>query len=133
MDGELLPLLHVDLGAPHPRRRGRDGHHGLFGDGPRVQGLHDEEHGHHLGDAGQLQGRVGVGLVQNLPRGLLHEQGRPGVDLRPRRPDGQDPHTQGQAEQGCAEFLHGQDLLVNVGGPTLCRGGAGYADGQELF
>ena len=106
MDGERFPLLHVDLRASHTRRGGGDGDHGFLGDGALFQGLHDEEHGHYLGDAGQLQGIVGVLLIQDLACGLLHEQNGLGVDLRPRRLGGEEAPAQDQTEKGGEEFLH---------------------------
>ena len=54
---------------------GGDGDKLVQGEAAGVYGLHDQEQGHDLGDAGGLQLLVGVLLEEDGPRLLLHEQG----------------------------------------------------------
>ena len=57
--------------------------HGLVHpQGPVVDGLHHQQEGHHLGDAGRLQLVVGVLFIEHGPGLFFHQHGGPRRHLR---------------------------------------------------
>ena len=75
LHAHLLPLLQVDLGAPHGGGPGGDGDRVGQGDAALVQGLHRQQQGHDLGDAGRFPLVVGALLTQHRARLLFHQDG----------------------------------------------------------
>ena len=72
-DGHGLAHLQIDLAAAFCRRRFRGHHHVVPADPAFLDGLHDQQHGHHLGDAGRCQRFVGVGLKQHRAGFDVHQ------------------------------------------------------------
>ena len=124
--GQLLSLLQEHLGAPHAGGVGGDGNHGVLGETAAVQGFLDEQKGHDLGDAGGLQGFVGVLLIEDLPGGFLHKNGRLGGHLRSRGPDG-DGQEKDEGKEQSKVLFHRRTSRWFFVWLSLCGGGAGYA------
>ena len=74
--GHLFVLLQPDLGAAHGAGVGGGGNDGIVGHLSAVNGLHGEENGHNLGDAGRFQLFVLVFGVENCAGFLFHQEGR---------------------------------------------------------
>ena len=100
---QLLVLLQPDLAAPHGAGVGGGGDGVVVGEASAVDGLHGQQDGHHLCDAGRLQGLVLVDRVEHLARGLLHQKAGLALHRQLRRlgPRGHGPrqHQGGQARQ----------------------------------
>ena len=71
-DGHLLPGFQINLAAPLGRRGLGGGDNIVVVDAPGVDGLHNQQHGHHLGDAGGGQGLVGVLFIEHCAGGYVH-------------------------------------------------------------
>ena len=74
LHGDLLPFGQIHLAAAHGRGVGADGDHVLVVQLSPLDGLHGQQQGHDLGDAGRLQLLVLVLREKHLSRFLLHEQ-----------------------------------------------------------
>ena len=61
---------------------GGDGNHIVQLEPPRVDGLYHQQQCHHLGHTGGLQLVVGVVLIEDGARLLLHQDGGPCLGLR---------------------------------------------------
>ena len=64
-NGHHFPGLQIDLAAPLGGGGLRGRHRVLQGDLSAVHRLHDQQHGHDLGDTGRGQFFVGVGLIKH--------------------------------------------------------------------
>ena len=93
-----LVLLQPDLAASHRAGAGGGGDHVVIAQGPGVDGLHDQQDGHDLGNAGGLQGLVLVDGIEHLPGGFFHQQAGPRLHRQALRP-GRDRQN-GQRRQG---------------------------------
>ena len=71
-DGHLLPGFQINLAAPLGRRGLGGGDNIVVVDAPGVDGLHNQQHGHHLGDAGGGQGLVGVLFIEHCAGSYVH-------------------------------------------------------------
>ena len=106
MDGHLLPFLQVDLRPAHGGRPGGNRDHILHLEAPVVDGLHHQQQGHDLGNAGRLQLVVGILFVKHRAGLLLHQDGGTGFHRRTagNGGGGQDQHNGGH--QGRGAFFH---------------------------
>ena len=106
--GHLLVFLEPDLGAAHGAGVGGGGHHGVVGELAGVDGLHGQEDGHDLGDAGGLQLGVFV-LGKEDGAGLLfHQEGGGRGHVQGADAGGQGQHGAQRREQ----FFHGGSPFV---------------------
>ena len=99
---QLFPLLQPDLAAAHGAGVGGGCDHVLIVENTAVDGLHDQQNGHDLGDAGRFQLRVFVLGVKYGTGVLFHQQCRGGGYLH-------GPNADAQSQNGAQKrqcFFH---------------------------
>ena len=109
---DALPLGQEDLAASHGGGIGADGDGIVIGQGPAVDGLHHQQQGHDLGDAGWLHSLVLIFGVQHLPRFLLHQQRRLRLHRQLHAPGPSRPQRQQHQQEHSAPepFFHHKPL-----------------------
>ena len=107
---QLFPLLQPDLAAPHGTGVGGGDDGVLIAEGSAVDGLHHQQDGHDLGDAGRLQLGMLVLGVEDGAGFLFHQQRRRRCYLHG---PGADAQKQDSAKRGQC-FFHG-DLPFLIG------------------
>ena len=112
LHGDLLPGGQKDLAAAHGGGIVADGDHVVIGQGPPVDGLHHQQQGHDLGDAGRFQGLVLVFGVEHLSRLLLHQQRRLRLHRQLHPPGRTQRQQQHQHRQCPQQLFHGKPLPV---------------------
>ena len=104
---ELFILLQPDLTAPHGAGVGAGGDQVVVGQSAGVDGLHGQEDGHDLGDAGGLQLLVLVDGVEHFPGGLLHQEAGLALHRKLRRSRrGRGYREYHQRQQDCEKSFH---------------------------
>ena len=116
-DGHLLSGLQKDLAAALCGCCLRGGDGILIAQGTGVNGLHNEQHGHDLGDAGGGQGLMGILFVKHRAGGHVHQYGAFGVYLQAFRPG---PWGGGQCQKNGANKRQ-QSFHPHSLHPQLCN------------
>ena len=112
LHGDLLPGGQKNPAAAHGGGIVADGDHVVIGQGSPVDGLHHQQQGHDLGDAGRFQGLVLVFGVEHLSRLLLHQQRRLRLHRQLHPPGRTQRQQQHQHRQCPQQLFHGKPLPV---------------------
>ena len=125
---QLLALLQPDLTAAHGTGVGGGGDDGVVGQLSGVDGLHGQQNGHHLGDAGRLQLLMLPLAEQHRAGLLLHQQRRGGVHIQGTGGGGQ----QHCGTEKCQYLFHRRSSQAASLLPVYERGWPIHAPGDKF-